>query len=147
MNKKHDLHDLIPIVMFDETSHWMEYICVTNLQDCADIGIALRDMDRHAIRIAGIHLDKQMILEQHQLVSWDIPQCLDGFIIDDMNIGNADDLLNKVKDYAGRYVSMKEFLYWCRNDEEMKQSDRLQQQVTRYCEKDNGKPHQEKNIS
>eukprot|EP01083_Nonionella_stella_P124760 376922_1 len=33
---------LIPIVMFDDTAHWMEYICVVHIQKDMDIGIAIK---------------------------------------------------------------------------------------------------------
>eukprot|EP01083_Nonionella_stella_P093618 262422_1 len=132
-------HNLIPIVMFDERSHWMEYICVVHIQKDMDIGIALK-YAKYGLRITGIHLDKAMILEQHELVLPHKCECLDGFksIINDIHVGNADDLLNKLKDYQKRYETLKQFVYWCTNDEEMRQYPALQQSALVYLKNDNG---------
>eukprot|EP01083_Nonionella_stella_P093619 262423_1 len=134
---------LIPIVMFDETAHWMEYICVVHIQKDMDIGIALKYTKKHglsSLKITGIHLDKAMILEQHELVLPHKCECFDGFksTIDDIHVGNADDLLNKLKDYQKRYETLKQFVYWCRNDKEMKQYPSLQQCALVYLKNDNG---------
>eukprot|EP01083_Nonionella_stella_P157897 513143_1 len=134
---------LIPIVMFDDTAHWMEYICVVHIQKDMDIGIAIKYTKKHglsSLKITGIHLDKAMILEQHELVLPHKCECFDGFksIIDDIHVGNADDLLNKLKDYQKRYETLKQFVYWCRNDKEMKQYPSLQQCALVYLKNDNG---------
>eukprot|EP01083_Nonionella_stella_P107916 313207_1 len=99
---------LVPIVMFDNVAniHWIEYILFVTIQKDITIGVSLRYNERCGVQITGIHLDKMMIMEQHEVLlshsqNEDECHCLDGFtsIINDMKVGNCDDLLNAIKSY------------------------------------------------
>eukprot|EP01083_Nonionella_stella_P189692 702020_1 len=71
----------IPILMFDRESHWVEQVVIVHIdmsktrvekdqkvdQLRIDICVSLR-CDAHSVRITGIHLDKEKISEQHQLL-------------------------------------------------------------------------------
>eukprot|EP01083_Nonionella_stella_P097026 272756_1 len=79
---KNDATRLIPIVMFDNASktHWIEYILLVHIQRNIDIGVSLRH-NANGVHITGIHLDKVMILEQHEALlshGTDECHCLDG---------------------------------------------------------------------
>eukprot|EP01083_Nonionella_stella_P189693 702022_1 len=105
-----------PILMFDRELHWVEHVVIVHIamsrarkedqkvdqvvhdQLCIDICVSLR-CDAHSVRITGIHLDKQKISEQHQLLRPHECHCLDGFnsTIHDIRVGNPDTLKNQLK--------------------------------------------------
>eukprot|EP01083_Nonionella_stella_P245769 853883_1 len=61
---------LVPIVMFDNVAniHWIEYILFVTIQKDITIGVSLRYNERCGVQITGIHLDKMMIMEQHEVL-------------------------------------------------------------------------------
>eukprot|EP01083_Nonionella_stella_P129662 393412_1 len=120
----------IPILMFGERSHWVEHVAIVHIdmsdaciednkmdQDERDqvdinVGISLR-CDAHGIRITGIHVDKEKISEQHQVLHPHVCHCLDGFNsnIHDIRVGNPDTVENKMKDLKQKYSAYKEFIH------------------------------------
>eukprot|EP01083_Nonionella_stella_P203609 742862_1 len=120
----------IPILMFGERSHWVEHVAIVHIdmsdaciednkmdedeRDQVDInvGISLR-CDAHGIRITGIHVDKEKISEQHQVLHPHVCHCLDGFNsnIHDIRVGNPDTVENKMKDLKQKYSAYKEFIH------------------------------------
>ena len=77
--------NLIPILMFDANSHWVEFVRIFNIHRDVDIGISMKcDVNTKKLSITGIHLDKQKILEQHHLLFPDHrdAQYLDDFVCD-----------------------------------------------------------------
>eukprot|EP01084_Bolivina_argentea_P107035 191413_1 len=134
---------LIPILMFGADSHWIEYVLMVRIdRDIGDIGVSLRyDKDTHEVRITGIHLDKQMIHEQHELLD---PHhechCLDGYqlSIHDIHVGNPDDLVNQVKDYKGRYNAFKQLIYKFVNGKDTERYEILQKHAQVLIQHDNG---------
>eukprot|EP01084_Bolivina_argentea_P107036 191414_1 len=115
-NIKNDTTRFVPILMFDNASntHWIEYILVVHIRHDIAIGISLR-YDSKGVRITGIHLDKVMILEQHEVLlshsqqEQDECHCLDGFhsSIHDLHVGNCDALRNEMQNYKEKYHNFK----------------------------------------
>merc|ERR1712087_424624 len=63
---------LIPIVMFDKESikFWIEFVWIVKIRQDSHIGISLvYNPKKRRVEIKGIHTDKQLILNQHQLIS------------------------------------------------------------------------------
>ena len=110
--KQHCLNNdinLIPILMFNNNKnndeYWIEYIWIIRIDDIlkTDIGISLiYNSDKSQLKVNGIHLVKEWMINQHQLIS---PKhnmkciCFDNFTsnITNLSIGNPDDHLNKMK--------------------------------------------------
>ena len=100
---------LIPILMFNEKSdHSIEFIWRIKIND-NDVGIAFKyDATKREIRVNGIHLEKECIRKQHQLISaqhMNECHCFDGWKsnINSLSIGNVDSLKNKLKDSHRKY--------------------------------------------
>ena len=104
---------LIPIVMFNNDKHWVEYILILriNNEPCIDIGLSLRfDIENNKIICTGIHIDKQLLYQQHLLIANHLNEnneckCFDEWvsIINDLHIGNPDDMENQMKHYKAQY--------------------------------------------
>merc|ERR1712228_760522 len=63
---------LIPIVMFDKEAikHWIAFVWIVRIREDSHIGISLiYNEEEDSVEIKGIHTDKQLILDQHQLIS------------------------------------------------------------------------------
>merc|ERR1711971_88332 len=63
---------LIPIVMFDNESieYSIEFVWIVKLRQDSHVGISLvYNTKKRRVEIKGIHTDKQLILDQHQLIS------------------------------------------------------------------------------
>jgi len=63
---------LIPIVMFDKEAikHWVEYVWMVKTRDDSHVGISMiYNAKKRRVEIKGIHTNKQLILDQHQLIS------------------------------------------------------------------------------
>merc|ERR1712087_34891 len=63
---------LIPIVMFDKESikFWIEFVWIVKIRQDSHIGISMiYNAKKRRVEIKGIHTDKQLILNQHQLIS------------------------------------------------------------------------------
>jgi len=110
--------NLIPIVMFSgnakENRHWVEYVQIVRFCGNVDIGVSfVYDEEKDAVFVSGIHLDRDAILRQHELL---LPghgkecRCLDGFVsnISDLKIGNLDEDLNRIKDLHAKCVKYEE---------------------------------------
>eukprot|EP01084_Bolivina_argentea_P314864 545402_1 len=107
------LSPLIPILVFENNNKYhIEFIWIIRISD-NDIGISLRYMkDTNIIKITGIHLDKQFILNQHQLISsqhCNECTCLKNFKsnINDLCIGNIDDQKNQNKNLRKQNNELK----------------------------------------
>merc|ERR1712019_206623 len=83
------------------------------------IGISFKFMpsNHFMFKVNGIHLDKQYLYDQHQLIAPHLndSHCLDAFRsnINYLSIGNPDDLLNKIKYYKqsiDQLTQCKEFI-------------------------------------
>eukprot|EP01084_Bolivina_argentea_P217761 369684_1 len=109
---------LIPIVIFNNYSHWIEWIWIVRIYECVDIGISfVYNSNGNALKVTGIHLDKELIKEQHILA---LPhhiykcECFDNWIsyISDIEIcADLNDNENKIKAYKQKYQSLKSFIY------------------------------------
>ena len=92
-------NNLIPILMLSKDNHWIEFIRVVNIHFDVDVGIAIRyDVKTKRLTISGIHLNKQPILNNHQLLYPDHEcRCLEDFIcnIDELEILKIWDLNSK----------------------------------------------------
>eukprot|EP01083_Nonionella_stella_P174207 603219_1 len=148
-NIENDTTRLIPILMFDNTSntHWIEHILVVHIRSGIDIGISLRCGATHdGVQITGIHLDKEMILEQHEVLlshsqhSDDVCHCLDGFTstINDMRVGDCDDLMNQMKCYKQKYHGFKLLALKFINGKDTEKYEILQQHAEAMVKHDNG---------
>jgi len=97
--------------MFDGYGHrWVEFIRIFNIHVDIDIGISMRyDLCTKSLSITGIHLNKQRILEQHQLLypGHPCPEYLKDFIcnIDELKIKVQVDKLDLYKEYVKRVVN------------------------------------------
>merc|ERR1712228_712310 len=63
---------LIPIVMFDKESikFWIEFVWIVKIREDSHIGISMiYNAKKRRVEIKGIHTNKQLILDQHQLIS------------------------------------------------------------------------------
>eukprot|EP01083_Nonionella_stella_P239281 837609_1 len=144
---RNDKTPLIPILMFDNTSntHWIEYILVVHIRHDIAIGISLR-YDSKGVRITGIHLDKVMILEQHEVLLSHSQHdngachCLDGFtsIIHDMRVGNCEALLNEMKSYKQKYGVFKQLAHKFINGKATEKYEILQRDAETAVKRDNG---------
>eukprot|EP01083_Nonionella_stella_P066556 175344_1 len=108
----HSQITLIPIIMFLEDKRYcdyrVEYVQIVRIEDGTDIGISYCYDDDKAIQVAGIHVNKWQMMEQHQLIAGHHQcNCFDEFEsrIDDIHIGNPDDDLNRLKDMKQRMQS------------------------------------------
>eukprot|EP01083_Nonionella_stella_P013788 38776_1 len=145
---RNDKTPLIPILMFDNTSntHWIEYILVVHVEDDIDIGISLIYDATYGVQITGIHLDKVMILEQHEVLLSHSQHdngachCLDGFtsIIHDMRVGNCEALLNEMKSYKQKYGVYKQLAHKFINGKDTEKYSILQQYAEMAVQRDNG---------
>eukprot|EP01083_Nonionella_stella_P058356 152861_1 len=97
--------DLIPILMFNDecNEYWIEHVWIIRIdEEDISIGISFKYTINNQVKVAGIHLDKELLIDQHQLI---VPNhechCLDAFEsnINYLSIGNPDDSLNKIKYY------------------------------------------------
>eukprot|EP01084_Bolivina_argentea_P246033 411829_1 len=145
---------LIPILMFARESHWVEHVALVHI-DMSDgriedskveehdqmdinIGISLR-CDARGLRVTGIHLNKEKMSEQHQLLHPHECHCLDGFnsTIHDIRVGNPDTAENKLKDLKQKYNTYKEFVHRFINSHPHKY-DTLQEQAQVLLMNENG---------
>jgi len=112
-------HDLIAIVMFNESQCWIEFVKIFTI--CSnDIGVSFKyDPDKDKTFVTGIHLDKQKILDNHQLLFPDHEcHCLDDFVcnIDELRIlkhlgsdkQRAQSFKQKVQSFIQSVQSVKE---------------------------------------
>merc|ERR1719361_3298337 len=63
---------LIPIIMFDNESndYSIEFVWIVRIREDSNVGISLiYNAKKRRVEIKGIHTDKQLILDQHQLIS------------------------------------------------------------------------------
>eukprot|EP01083_Nonionella_stella_P290008 986805_1 len=98
---------LIPIIMFATAEcdgYRVEHIKMVRIREDNAIYVGISFVYNHlenTIQPTGIHLNKNSILQQHQLAH---PHhncdCLDSFqqIIDDFHIGNPDNVINQMED-------------------------------------------------
>eukprot|EP01084_Bolivina_argentea_P049553 91124_1 len=116
INSKEDMN-LIPIIMFDNVVFSMHFVWVVTIDRDQSIGISFR-IDQNRLIVTGIHLDKQYLQQQHQLVD---PchecHCLDSFKsnINDFRIVCHDPLwyqeqFYKLNKYTKIIPSFKKFL-------------------------------------
>ena len=90
--------ELIPILMFniDLNTYWIEHIWIINIDTNISIGVSFKyQPSTMSVTVSGIHLDKDYLQIQHELVLPDHDcHCFDGFNshISDLKIGNPDDL-------------------------------------------------------
>eukprot|EP01083_Nonionella_stella_P189855 703059_1 len=103
---------LIPIIMFvhdrQHCAYRVEFVQIVRIENDTDIGISYCYDDDNAIKVAGIHVNKWQMMDQHQLIAPNHHcDCLDGFEsrIDDIQLGNPDDDLNRLKDMRHRMES------------------------------------------
>eukprot|EP01084_Bolivina_argentea_P153763 268081_1 len=131
---------LIPILMFNNHKHWVEYIFIVNIQKNISIGISLQRNAQNALKITGIHLDKEIIFEQHELVSPHNCHCLDGFvsIIHDIRVGNPNALADQMKNYKQRYETFKQFICKFIVEKMPENYTSLQKQAEMFIKNDNG---------
>eukprot|EP01083_Nonionella_stella_P057935 151898_1 len=136
---------LIPILMFNSHSHmhWVEYVAIINIpinsNMCTSIGISLvRREDR--VQITGIHLDKQMLRQQHEVLHCIDCHCFDVFtsMIDDIHVGNPDALFNQVKDFKHRHRTLKQLILKFINGKDTEKYEILQQHAEAVIKNDNG---------
>eukprot|EP01084_Bolivina_argentea_P266581 452178_1 len=61
---------LIPIVMFNKSDYWIEWVSVVQIVDNTHIGISfIYNRLDNTIEISGIHVDLRSLFEQHHLAS------------------------------------------------------------------------------
>jgi len=66
---------LIPIIMFNTEStkkikYWIEFVWIVKIRQDSHIGISMiYNLATDSPEVRGIHTDKQLILDQHQLIS------------------------------------------------------------------------------
>ena len=105
---------LVPILMFNNQKNngtfWIEYIWIVRVdqETETDIGISLAYID-NKVKVKGIHLKKQWMMNQHQLVNTRHNtecRCFDDFHsnITALHIGNPDDHINKMNDLKKRHA-------------------------------------------
>lgn len=131
---------LFPIAMFNsETDEfWLEWVWTLRIDDGVSVGIAFRYQNpQNGVRVSGIHLDRDYLQEQHELVHpGHAAPGLRGFEsnISDLRIGNPDDLQNKINYYKQLIASltvhkedMAEFMAIEEND--LRQFQSLQRRI------------------
>eukprot|EP01084_Bolivina_argentea_P004213 8015_1 len=104
--------NLIPIVMFNDSDndsdYRVEYVQIIQIRSNVDVGVShWYDEGAKKVVVSGIHLNKECIMNQHQLLCPNhLCHCLDGHAflsqIDDLRIGNPDDAVNRYKDLKKR---------------------------------------------
>eukprot|EP01084_Bolivina_argentea_P008685 16252_1 len=99
--------------MFDRYEKYSyEYIWIINIEKNMNIGISLKyDIEKNAINVNGIHLDKTFIYKQHIVIEPSHEcNCLNNFtsFITHLHIGNPDDNINKIKDLQNRLQTLKD---------------------------------------
>eukprot|EP01084_Bolivina_argentea_P317958 551323_1 len=97
--KNSNSKELLPIVMFNN-KYRIEYVQIVPLRENIYIGISYIYDTNSGITVTGIHLNKNDIINQHQLLSTQHNcHCLDSFKseIDYLHIGNPDDDKNRCK--------------------------------------------------
>ena len=107
-NKFNNRVNVIPIM---NRQHCVEHVYIVEIDYNVQIGVSIKlKLPKSSLQVIGIHLNKQFILNQHQLAS---PHhechCLDDFVsdIDDIKIGNVDLEKNKIKDLQKRNEGLK----------------------------------------
>eukprot|EP01083_Nonionella_stella_P260680 888483_1 len=98
-----DEFTLFPIVMFDQNDNVLiQYVMIVSIEKTVDIAVSFKyDVSaKSPLSVVGIHLDKDLIYKQHQvLCTSQTCRHLSRFksSINYMHIGNCDDLLNQKK--------------------------------------------------
>merc|ERR1712228_1163766 len=96
----------------DLNEYWIEYVWIITIDNNISIGISFRYNKQYGVRVNGIHLDKEYLINQHELV---MPnhncKCFQGFNshISDLKIGNPDDLQNKINYYRQVIEELTEY--------------------------------------
>eukprot|EP01084_Bolivina_argentea_P270783 460516_1 len=109
--------NLIPILMFDNSNigYSFEFIAIISIEGVS-IGVAFGyDEFKKQVKINDIHIDKEYIMNQHQLISAEHNKeckCLDEFSshIQVLQIGNPDNDKNRAKQYEEKSRKMWEFI-------------------------------------
>eukprot|EP01084_Bolivina_argentea_P032842 60797_1 len=111
---------LIPIVMFSEKDVYrLEHIWMVSVEDDVDIGVSFEyNKAEHTVQVVGIHLDKELILKQHQVICpSDCNLLRDArFHITDLHIGNPDDHQNRNNAHQKRIKTLKKELMKAREE-------------------------------
>jgi len=109
--------NLIPIILFNETDRdfVIEWCWIIRIEWNPNIDIAVSfrfDDHNNCAKIKSIHLDKDYLMDQHQMA---LPNhdchCFDHFnsYIDDLAVGNPDDLKNKINYYLQVIDDLKQY--------------------------------------
>eukprot|EP01084_Bolivina_argentea_P124648 220880_1 len=104
---------VLPIVMFTDDGYRIEYVQIIPLHKNGhvySIGVSYIYDKHYDIKVTGIHLNKNNILNQHRLIcSKHNCRCLDSFKseIDYLHIGNPDDDKNRAKDLKKKHDILK----------------------------------------
>eukprot|EP01083_Nonionella_stella_P069791 186270_1 len=95
---------MFPIVMFDKNDNVLiQYVMIVSIEPNVDIAVSFKyDVSAESpLTVVGIHLDKDLIRKQHQVLCTSLPcrhlSCFKSSI-NYMHIGNCDDVSNQKKD-------------------------------------------------
>merc|ERR1719443_264103 len=94
---------------------WVEHVLLVALDEAVDVGVAfVVDGESQRVRVSGIHLDREFMRLNHELLFPGEPAAaLSGFTsaINYLSIGNPDDALNKIEYYQQQIQELGEKLH------------------------------------
>ncbi len=106
--------DLIPILMFQNNKHWIENVCIIQIEANICIGISLKSDTNGTIEITGIHLNEMELQMKHELIGIQHKcNCFNKFksVINDIYIGDPNTIINQMKTFKQKYNTITPVIY------------------------------------